>query len=185
METIFDFDPRALPKRLLSAIGLAITSFAQTEQFMEDAIAGCCGIDIEYGKAVTVHMSMPLRFSVLRSVGEIRIDSLDVLDELDRHLDLIDECIKKRNYMAHRRWCRHPETGAIYTIKADARSRPEVGQLAISIDQVEKDAQFIYQTGIDFFVFLHRHYLNPALPPKRRERSHKSKMARKKRSQKG
>jgi hypothetical protein len=94
METIYDFDPRNLPERLKIAIGLAITSFSQTEQFIQHAIAGCCGIDIEYGKAITLHMTMPLRFSVLRSVAELRIDDLDTLDELDYHLERIEQCIR-------------------------------------------------------------------------------------------
>ena len=56
---VYDFDPRNLPQELLAAIGLAITSFAQIEKNLQDAIAGCANIDIEYGKAITTHMTMP------------------------------------------------------------------------------------------------------------------------------
>jgi len=180
MTTIYDFDPRNLPSELTSAIGLAITSFAQTEQFIQGAIAGCCGLDHEYGLAVTVHMSMPLRLSVLRSVAEIRIDDLDVLDQLDNHIEQIEQCVTKRNYMAHRTWCRHPKTGEILTIKEEARSRLEVKFVTMSIEQVRLDAVFIYEAGISFYSFLHANGLIPALPSGR-PREHKSKAARKKR----
>jgi hypothetical protein len=75
-----DFDPRNLPQDLLAAIGRMTTSAAHTESCVDEAIAGCLGIDYEYGQAVTTHMTMPLRFDVLRSAAELRIDDLDALD---------------------------------------------------------------------------------------------------------
>src|SRR5262249_19922847 len=60
----YDFDPRNLPKDLLAAIGLMTTSAAHTESCVDEAIAGCLGIDYEFGQAVTTHMTMPLRFDV-------------------------------------------------------------------------------------------------------------------------
>jgi hypothetical protein len=63
----YDFDPRNLPQDLLAAIGLMTTSAAHTESCVDEAIAGCLGVDYEYGQAVTTHMTMPLRFS--RSFG--------------------------------------------------------------------------------------------------------------------
>ena len=71
-DIVYDFDPRNLPEELLAAIGLTIASFVQIEGHLQSAIAGCAGIDIEYGKAITTHMSMPLKISVLRSVAEIQ-----------------------------------------------------------------------------------------------------------------
>jgi len=56
--TYYDFDPHNLPQELLAAIGLALTSYAQTERLIQDAIAGCLGIDVEYGAAVTIHMAI-------------------------------------------------------------------------------------------------------------------------------
>jgi hypothetical protein len=69
----YDFDPRNLPRDLLAAIGLMTSSAAQNEHCVEAAIAGCLGVDVEYGSAVTTHMTAPLRNSVLRSVAEIRM----------------------------------------------------------------------------------------------------------------
>lgn len=176
---IYDFNPRNLPQELLATIGLAVTSFAQTEEFVQEAIAGCLGVDVEYGKAVTTHMPMPLRFSVLRSVAEIRIDDLDVLDELDRHLALMDQAIDKRNALAHRQWCQDPKTGAIFTVKEAARTRLTADLIPMTIDQVKADAGFIYSTGIEFFQFLGVCNLLPPFPAALRPRQHKSQAARK------
>lgn len=174
----YDFDPRNLPPELLNAIGLAIASFAQTEQIMESAIAGCLGIDSEYGAAITTHMPAPLRFSVLKSVAEIRIDDLDVLDELDELLVELEIAFNKRNDLAHNQWCRDPITGDLFTVKEKARKRYEMDLLPMTIDGVKSDALLIYQTGMDFMTFLVAHNLFPKLPPVR-PREHKSKAARK------
>ena len=177
----YDFDPRNLPQDLLPAIGLAITSSAQTEQFLEEAIAGCTGMDVEYGHAITTHMTMPLRFSALRSTAEIRIDDLDLLDQLDEHLEHLEAAFNKRNPIAHRKWCRDPNTGELFTVKQDARTRLKVELLPMTIDQVKSDALFIYQTGVDFFEFLRSNNLLPTIPDAPRPCEHKSKAARKRR----
>lgn len=176
---VFDFDPRNLPQELLAAIGLAITSSAQNEQFLQEAIAACAGMDAERGYAITTHMTMPLRFSALRSAAEIHIDDLDILDKLDEHLDRLDLAINKRNTIAHRQWARDPKTGELFTIKQSARARLETDLIPMTVDQVKSDALFIYQTGIEFFQFLSLNGLLPAVPSAVRPREHKSKAARK------
>lgn len=176
--TEYDFDPRNLPHDLLAAIGLAITSSTQTEHIMQDAIAGCAGIDAEYGRAITTHMPMPLRFSVLRSVAEIHIDDLDHLDELDELLKEVDTAINKRNDLAHNQWCREPKSGDLFVIKEKARTRYELDLLPMSIDHIKSEATFIYDVGIRFMRFLMARGLLPPASP-HRPRAHKSKAARK------
>src|SRR5882724_10094125 len=107
----YDFDPRNLPQDLLAAIGLMTTSAAYTESCVDEAIAGCLGVDYEYGQAVTTHMTMPLRFSVLKSAAEIRIDDVDALDRLDDLVDRIERAFEKRNAIVHHVLCRDPKTG--------------------------------------------------------------------------
>jgi hypothetical protein len=77
----YDFDPRNLPQEMLAAIGLVTACSAQTEYIVEQGIAGCLGVDFEFGAAVTTHMAAPLRDHVLRAVAEIKIDDLDDLDD--------------------------------------------------------------------------------------------------------
>lgn len=178
---IYDFDPRNLPQELLAAIGLMTASAAQTEDCVEAAIAGCLGVDFEYGKAVTVHMATPLRDSVLRSVAEIKINDLDALDHLDRLLDTIKEGNDKRNAVIHHAWCRDPETGAVFTHKETSRARYESDLIEMSVDQVKRDALFVYDAGMALYTFLILHKLIPSFPPEGRFRGHKSKAARKKR----
>jgi hypothetical protein len=177
----YDFHPYNIPPEYLQTIGLAIACSAQTESIVEMAIAGCLGVDFEYGLATTMHMAMPLRFSVLKSVAEIRIDNLDDLDELDRLINAVEDAFDKRNALAHRQWGTDPETGEVFTIKQQARSRLEMDLLPMSIDQVKADALFIYMAGMKLTTFLSRRGLLPPFPPKPRPRHHKSKAARKKR----
>jgi hypothetical protein len=67
----YDFDPRNLPQDLLAAIGLMTTSAAHTESCVDEAIAGCLGIDYEYGQAVTTHM-LAHGFSIPQLVELVR-----------------------------------------------------------------------------------------------------------------
>jgi hypothetical protein len=177
----YDFDPRNLPQGLLEAIGIMTTSAAQTEGCVEDAIAGFLGVDFEYGKAVTTHMAMPLRFSVLKSTAEIRIDDVDALDALDDLIDQLEEAFDKRNAIVHHTWCRDPDTDEVFTVKETARTRVEVDLIPMSVDQVKSDALFVYQVGMDLYSFLKAHKMLPPLPTMPRPRGHKSKAARKKR----
>jgi hypothetical protein len=179
--TYYDFDPRNLPQDLLAAIGLMTTSAAHTESCVDEAIAGCLGIDHEYGQAVTTHMTMPLRFDVLRSAAEIRIDDLDALDALDDLLDRLTKAFAKRNAVVHHMWCRDPETGNVVMVKETARQRVEIETIPMSADQVKDDALFVYEAGIALFWFLKSHNLLPPLPTAPRPRWHKSKEERKKR----
>jgi hypothetical protein len=177
----YDFNPYNLPQKLLAAIGLMTACAAQTESVIEEAIAGCLGVDSEYGRAATTHMTMPLRFSVLRSAAEIRIDDLDALDRLDSLLDAVDEAFNKRNAIVHHSWCRDPMSDAIFTVKETARTRLETNLLPMSVDAVERDAFFVYEAGMNLMGFLGEHSLIPPFPPADRVRGHKSKAARKKR----
>jgi hypothetical protein len=181
LEEYDDFDPRNLPQDLLAAIGLMTTSAAHTESCLDEAIAGCLGIDYEYGQAVTTHMTMPLRFNVLKSAAEIRINDLDALDELDDLLDRLDEAFKKRNAVAHHVWCRNPKTGDVFMVKETARQRVEIEAIPMSADQVNSDALFVYNAGIALFSFLKAHNLLPPFPTTPRPRWHKSKEERRKR----
>lgn len=180
----YDFDPNNLPKEMLAAIGLVIACSAQTESIVEMGIAGCLGIDFEYGGAVTTHMPSPLRDSVLRSAAEIRIDDLDTLDALDALLDAINNAYTKRNAVAHNSWCRDPDTGAIFTVKSAARTRYTMDLLPMTVDQVKSDAAFIYQAGMNLMSFLRVCGLLPTFPEQPRPREHKSKAARKIRREK-
>ncbi len=80
----YDYDPNNLPDDLLAAIGLLTACFAQTEEFVEDAVAGLAGVDYEVGLALTTHMPMQMRLDAIRASAEITIDDLDALDELGR-----------------------------------------------------------------------------------------------------
>jgi len=154
------------------------TSAAHTESVVDEAIAGCLGIDYEFGQAVTTHMTMPLRFDVLRSAAELRIDDLDALDALDVLLGRLKEAFDKRNAVVHHMWCRDPETGNVVMVKETARKQVDIKSIPMSADQVKDDALFVYETGMALFSFLKKHNLLPPFPTALRPR--KSKEERKK-----
>jgi hypothetical protein len=180
-EIIFDYDPRNLPQDILAAIGLVTAASAQTEGVVQQAIAACLKIEADYGLAVTTHMAAPLRDQVLRAVAEIRIDDLDQLDRLDELLDDINAAFGKRNEYVHHAWCRHPDTGQVFTAKITARGSVDAELIPMSVDQIKRDASFVYDAGMALMKFLMRHKLSLTFPPARRERAHKTKAARKKR----
>jgi hypothetical protein len=180
----YDFDPRNLPQDLLAAIGLAVTASAQTESVVVDMIGGCLGIDVEYTAAIATHMSAPLRDSVLRSAAEIRLEDLDDLDRLDELLDEIKIAYDKRNTIVHHTWCRDPETGKTFIVKETARTRVEVQLVEMTVDQVKRDAMFIYLAGMNLQRFLSARGLSALIPSVLRPRGHKSKAARKARRKK-
>ena len=177
----YDFDPRNLPQDLLAAIGLAITCASQTESVLEMAIGGCLGLDSEYTLAASTHMTLPLKFSVLRSAAEIRIDSLDDLDQLDILLDNIDRALGKRHNLAHDGWCRDPHTSTLFRTKYVARTRLQGDLIPVTVDSVREDAKAIYDAGMALMTFLAIRHLMPPIPAQPRPREHKSKAARKKR----
>jgi hypothetical protein len=178
---IYEFDPRKLPDEMLAAIGLISTCSSQTEGVVEAGISACLDIDFEFGAAITTHMNAPQRDNVLRAVAEIKIDNLDDLDELDRLLDRINAAFAKRNAYVHRSWCQHPTNGKVYTVKTSARGRVETDLVAMDLKEIRRDAQFIYQAGMDLQTFLIERDLFPREPPASRNRFHKSKVERKKR----
>lgn len=180
----YEWNPYELPEKLRAAIGLAIACYAQTESMMQEAIAGCAGLDFEYGGAVTTHMTMPLRLSVLRSVAEIRIDNLDDLDELDRLLSLMEDAATKRNALAHNKWCFDPESKDTFFLRESARGSFKVDLVPMGADQVESDARFIYETGMKLMAFLSDRGLLAGFPHEPRQRGHKSRAARKARRRK-
>ncbi|MEQ1900129.1 MAG: hypothetical protein ABL866_05300 [Devosia sp.] len=122
-----------------------------------------------------------MRDQVLRAVAEIRIDDLDVLDELDEILDAILDANSRRNDHVHNEWCRKPKSDEVFQVKAKARGRVEMDLIPVSIDKIKSDAQLIYDVGIRLYEFLRRHRLIAQLPPPNRPRGHKSKAARKER----
>jgi hypothetical protein len=151
---IYEFDPRKLSDEMLAAIGLISTCSAQTESVIEAGISACLDIDFEFGAAITTHMNARQRDDVLRAVAEIKIDNLDDLDELDRLLDQINAAFAERNAYVHRSWCQHPTNGKVYTVKTSARGRVETDLVPMELREILRDAQFIYQAGMDLQTFV-------------------------------
>lgn len=176
----YDFNPYKLPKDLLAAIGLAVTSCAQTDTIIQEAIAGCMGTSFDFGASVTTHMANPLRDQALRSVAELRIDDLDALDTLDGILDRVGTAWTKRNAIVHDSWC-IDESRNIFLIATRSRGSFQMELIPKTISEVEADALFIYSVGMELEAFLTLHKLHSMIQSEARPRAHKSKAERKKR----
>ncbi len=177
---VYDFEPRNLPKEILESIGLIVANAAQTENITKQAIAGCLGIDMEYGGALTTHMTAPLRFDVLKAVAEIKLDEVDDLDELDALLENCKAGFAERNRIAHCSWCRDPSDNLTFIIEESARETYAMKMTAIDAGKLKQEADYIYWAGLDLYEFLSRNDLLPDYPPSDRQRDHKSKATRKK-----
>lgn len=177
----YDFDPYGLPTELRAAIGLAIAGSVQTETILNDAIGGCLGMDSEYTIAITQHMPLPLKLSVLHSVAEIRLDDLDDLDELDALLANVKTAFDKRNAIAHESFARQKLDKTLHRVAQKARVRVEIELTPVTVEEVINDATFIIDAGLALWTFLGLRGLLPDIPSGNRPRGHKSRAARKKR----
>jgi hypothetical protein len=173
----YDFDPRNLPTEYLAAIGLAVAASAQTEHMLGFAIAGCAGLDMEHGGAITTHMAVPLKISALKSLSTIAL-SVEDLNQLDGLISNVEAALGKRNWLAHNTWCRNPQTGKVFTVKETARTHFQMDLESVTIDQIKREAAFIYDAGIELSKFFSLRGIEPDLP-KVRDRASKTPAARK------
>ena len=178
---IHDFDPKNLPGELLQRVDLVILQANALEQIIQEAIAAMLGVDFEYGKAVTTHMNMPLRYGVLRSTAEIRIDDLDQLDHLDDLIQRAENAFQKRNAFAHREWYTDADGRGTFTVEETSRTRLEVDVEKVEASDFKAAHEEIRGVLFDFVAFMKWNGLEPIFPDQFRPRAHKSKAARKSR----
>jgi hypothetical protein len=174
-----EFSPSRLPENLCAAIGHVVAASSQTEAILNDAIAGCLGLDAEYMVAVTQHMTLPLKYSVLNAVAEIRLDVRE-LDELDKLIAAVSDALEKRNGIVHDSWATNEVTGKLLRVKQSARNSVKTELVPVAVEQVLADAKEIEAAGLALVEFLDKQDLLPLVPPLR-PRGHKTREARKKR----
>jgi hypothetical protein len=176
-----DFNPYSLPTDFIKAIGLVTAATGQTEDTIEQLIAGCIGVDFEYGLTVTLHMTMPQRFGAIRAATEIRLNDLDALDELDELIERAEKAFERRNSIVHHQWCIEPKTGRVFTVRQKARRSLKTDVIEMGVKEIEEVAKEMYDVGMALYVFSQNHDLNPLFPSQPRPRFHKTQAARKKR----
>jgi hypothetical protein len=159
----YDFDPRNLPNEFHAAVGLAVTSWLQTESVVTAAVAGVLGIDAVLGLAVTTHISMPLRLSVLRSVSELRLKPAQQASLEDRIGD-VETAHRKRNALVHHQWGYDPDFKQYFVIAEKAAEELEPELQPKTLEQIQEDAEFIYDSGMGLMTFL---IMTDLLPPLR------------------
>lgn len=177
---VYDFTPHNLPPEILQAIGLVVASGSQTEACLDMAVGGALGIESHLTIALTAHMSLPLKISVLKSAAEFRLE-VDELDELDVILEALNRAAGIRNSYAHDGWYTHPVTKEVYRVKENARVRLEVESVKVSVHGIKADAQTVYKAGMALTTFVANNNLFPPHPASVPSREHKSPAARKRR----
>jgi hypothetical protein len=151
---IYDFDPRNLPPDLLRAIGLVVAASAQTESIVQELIGALLKIDNIETRALTAHMSAPLKDQVARALAELSAPSVGEVDTIDDLLDAVNSAYEKRNVIVHNSLARNPDTGEVLSYREVARGSLRVSLQPVRVEQVEQDAATIYEAGIAIMRFM-------------------------------
>ena len=160
----YDFDPRNLPSEFHTAIGLAVSSWLQTESVLTAAVSGVLGTDAVVGMAVTRHMPLPLRLSVLRSVSKLRLKPPQQAS-LEDKLGDVETAHRKRNALVHHHWGYDAERQEYFVIGESAIVEGETELRPKTLAQIQDDAEFIYDAGMGLMTFLIMTDLLPHLRP--------------------
>jgi hypothetical protein len=115
---------------------------------LQDFIGGLLKIDMAETRALTAHMSMPLKDDVARALAELNAPTSDELDLVDDVLDDVWNAMQKRNTFAHNAFCMHPETGEVMSWREQARGSLSGKLSPISANEIERDAALIYYAGM-------------------------------------
>lgn len=157
----YDFDPNNLPDEYLRAIGLTIACASQTESILQNFIGGVLKIDLIETRALTAHMSMPLKDDIARALAELSAPNMVELDAIDDVLDRVWDAMQKRNALAHNALIRHPDTGQVLSWREQARGSFRGTLTPISAKEIENDAALVYQAGMDLQEFMMRRGIAP------------------------
>lgn len=176
---VYDFDPRNLPQELLTAIGLAIAASAQTEGVLDQGIAGCAGLDMLFGAAITTEMSVNQKLNALSSTVEVRIFNPNLLADFDDSIIEIRELFGVRNQLAHDSWCRDTETGELFRIDANAKTQIDIKTVLTTVEQIKDHAAAMYEAGMELYRILIATNLLPVVPDGPRRVAHIDQPARK------
>src|SRR5690606_29810176 len=144
---VFDYDPRNLPPELLKAVGLAITSWVQTENVIKQVIAGMLRLTFIQGLAVTTEMSNHHLLNALSTLADLEFD--------EHEQDLLAPLVKRlrkgctaRNELSHDQWYRHPKTNELFLRRDSAKGSIKISSVPRTVAEIEMAAAEIYQVGM-------------------------------------
>jgi hypothetical protein len=69
--------------------------------------------------------------------------------------------MEKRNTLLHNPLARHPETGQVFSYRESARGSLQVKLTPIETSDIERDAEEIYEAGMDMMRFMMSRELGP------------------------
>jgi hypothetical protein len=159
--TVYDFDPRNLPPEYLRAIGLFVAVSAQTENCLKDFVGSLLGIDNIQTIALATHMNIPLKMDIIRTLAELDAPNIAEMDKVDDLLDAIKSAFEERNVAVHNLLAIHPTTKEVFSYSLKARGKLRSELIPISIAEIEKSADKMYEAGMGLIKFMLLHGLEP------------------------
>lgn len=150
---VYDFDPNSIPDEHLAAIGRVILCAAQAEDSVRTAIGIFLKIDNIETLALTSQLSSPLKDKILRAVAELNAASTSMVDDLDDILDKINNGMERRNVIAHRSLCKHPETGEILIWKEKLKGSVDLRLEPTTIEDLNAIADLLLEASHELTEF--------------------------------
>lgn len=154
VSVVYDFDPHNLPSGYLEAIGLVIAAASQTESIMRDFIGALLNVDSVEVLALGLHLSVPQKNDIIRTLAELNAPMASEIDEIDDLLDKVGAAFDLRNKVAHNAFARHPETDEVQVLKQKARGSLQVALSPITVEELRQDAEVIYEAGMELMRFM-------------------------------
>jgi hypothetical protein len=149
----FDFDPRKIPETYILAVGKVSINWTQTENIIDDAIAGVARLNSMHGWAITAHMNFPMKCDALMSLAELLLNGEDH-ESLRLTIARVKILAESRNRYVHGYWATHEDTGAVYLTAIKARGKLKADYTTVALADIEATAASIYKAGMDIMNFL-------------------------------
>ena len=151
---IYDFHPDNIPDEYLKAIGRIMLSAAQAEDCVRTAIGIFLKIDNIETLALTTQLSTPLKDKIIRAVAELNSASASMVDDLDDILDKISAGMERRNAVAHRSLCKHPESGEIFIWKEKVSGSIDLELRPITVEELNEIGNNLLEASHQLILFL-------------------------------
>ena len=153
---IYDFHPDNIPEAYLKAIGRIMLCAAQAEDCVRTAIGVFLKIDNIETLALTTQLSTPLKDKIIRAVAELNSASASMVDDLDDILDKINTGMERRNAVAHRSLCKHPETNEILIWKEKVSGSIDLELKPITVEELNEIAENLLEASHELTLFLRK-----------------------------
>lgn len=129
-------DP-APPDELITRVGVVLNMWQMIEAQIESAIWGLAELSEDQGRALTAHMTFPLRCDVLRALYHAAFQNTDIDKVLNKMLENhLKPAYGRRNRYAHALWLKDEDGNTIF-LEKESRGKPYVHPSPISVESIK------------------------------------------------